>query len=70
MIVVFNGMQLIGLIIFILFVIIYGTIYLIRELRAWSKTGFCKHSFKLDRTNSFGQKHWYKCEKCKEERLR
>ena len=69
MLVVFNGLQLIVIAILVLWLIVYVLILLFQSFNAWRKTGFCKHEYKLDRTNSFGRKNWYKCEKCKDERL-
>ena len=67
--IVFNGLQLIWLAVLLSCLIIYGLIVSFEKFNAWRKTGFCKHQFKLHDTNSSGQKHWYKCEKCKNKRL-
>ena len=68
--IVFDGLQLIGLAISLIVIIIYGLVIAFIKFNRWRKTGFCKHDFDLWRTNSVGQHHWYKCKKCKEERLK
>lgn len=42
----------------------------VKEFRKWQKSGFCKHEWKIYDTLPYGQKHWYKCKKCDEKRLR
>ncbi len=42
----------------------------LKKLYSWYKTGFCEHDWRIHNTCSFGQKHWYKCCKCGEKRLR
>lgn len=41
-----------------------------RKYKEWKSTGFCRHEFELERTNSYGAKAWYKCKHCDTERLR
>lgn len=47
-----------------------GFVDALKRLHKWYKTGFCNHKWELNNTCSFGQKHWYKCPKCNEKRLR
>lgn len=68
--IVFNGIQVLGLLIFLVLWVIYGTIIGIRKFNTWRKTGFCRHEFKLYETRSSGRYHWYKCDKCGEKRLK
>ena len=41
-----------------------------KELYRWSKSGFCRHDWEIYDTLPYGPKHWYKCKKCSEKRLR
>lgn len=68
--IVFDGFQLIGFALLVLFLLMVGLIRGTQLFVAWAKTGFCRHRFKFKRANSFGQHHWYECEKCGEERLK
>ena len=68
--IVFDGFQLFVYGVFLLIWVIIGLVKGFKKFNAWRKTGFCQHNFKLNRTNSYGQHHWHKCEKCGEERLK
>lgn len=65
----FNVMDIIGLTLLAIFLLLLGLSSFIRWFKERSKTGWCKHDYKLDRTNSYGAKAWYKCTKCKDEKL-
>jgi len=63
-------MKALGLLIVLIFWLIVGLIQGLQTFLKWRKSGYCNHDFRIHRTNSFGQEHWYKCQKCSEERLR
>lgn len=72
MIFVYTLQNIIGLLIFTIFfigIIFYGIVKGVKSLNRWRKSGFCRHDWKFNKSNSFSQKHWYKCNKCNEERL-
>lgn len=59
------------------FLALFGIIFLFffviqtaKKTYAWSKTGFCRHEWKLYETFSFGPRARYKCEKCGEKSVR
>jgi hypothetical protein len=57
-----------GLMIFLFIILAIKAGY--DKFKEWKATGFCRHEFELNRTNSYGQHHWYKCKHCKTERLK
>jgi len=65
-----NGVALIYLLVLILAVGLIIARDGITAWYKWYKSGFCTHDWKLYNTCSFGQKHWYKCTKCNEKKLR
>lgn len=67
--VVFNGFDLIGFLLFIAVLLIVGIVQSIKSFLAWRKTGYCKHKYELYSTCSFGPTHWYKCNKCGNKKL-
>ena len=63
--------QLTLLAIFLVVAAVRFTYMFIREYyEDFARWKCVKHNYKLSRTNSFGQKHWYKCDKCGKEKLR